>query len=506
MIRSFAWPLAYVVFFCLFSWHMGGDGSPDFRIYHFYNGYAAATGGRPQDIAPAAMQSFFYPGLDALYYRLIWALNNHPVRLEILLGLPYALAAWFVWRIGCEILPGDWPGRATLAGAASLFGVTGAAGFAAIGTTMSEVVPGLPMLAGLALWARHRQRPGCLVASGVLAGMTVGLKLTELPLFVGFFVAVVVGEMPRPAAALPTGLAFGAAGLVAALAVAGPWLLHNWQTYGNPIFPNFNDVFRSDLVVPGRWADDRFKPHGLWHILVYPAVWAFQDSHAAIELNMRDPRMLMDLVAVIALLAQRRANVVARLLALFSLVAYVLWEYQFSIYRYLTVLECLSGVLVFAALAAWVPRRFALPASLILVAFAGTAAATTDYPWWGRSVFAKHFVSVDLPPIPPDALVVLLDPAALSYTVPFLPASVTVVGANSNLVAPGAPGTLQKKIEHTIRTWNGPIWGLENSTNFPGSADTTLAYYGLRRETPCTEIATNIESPHGTACELRRLP
>jgi hypothetical protein len=46
----------------------GGDGSPDFLFYHRYIGYVEVTDGRPQDIAPAGMQGYFYPGLDALYF------------------------------------------------------------------------------------------------------------------------------------------------------------------------------------------------------------------------------------------------------------------------------------------------------------------------------------------------------------------------------------------------------------------------------------------------------
>ncbi len=310
----------YVLFFGLFSCYKGGDGSPDFLYYHLYNGYVAVTGGRPQDIAAAGMQSYFYPGLDALYYRLFEALNDHPLILEFLLGLPYALAAWLVWRIGCKVLPDDWPGREALAGAFALFGMTGAAGFATIGTTMSEVVPSLPMLAALAIWVEHRRNWRWLGAVGALAGLSVALKLTLLPSFVALLVVVALAEVRRPIAALRAALMFGGTGLVAALVVAGPWLLHNWQLTGNPIFPNFNDVFRSDLVDHGRWSDDRFKPHGFWRVLFYPAVWAFHPSNAAIELNTRDPRILMALVAAVALVVRRGANTAARLLALFVLV------------------------------------------------------------------------------------------------------------------------------------------------------------------------------------------
>ena len=506
MKRRFAWPIGYILFFGLFSCSKGGDGTPDFLFYHRYNGYVIVTGGRPQDIAAAGMQSYFYPGLDALYYRLFAALNDHPLILEFLLGLPYALAAWMVWRIGRKVLPDDWPGREALAGAFALFGMTGAAGFATIGTTMSEVVPSLPMLAALAIWVEHRGNWRWLGAVGALAGLSVALKLTLLPSFVALLVVVALADVRRPIAALRAALMFGGAGLVAALVVAGPWLLHNWQLTGNPIFPNFNDVFRSDLVDHGRWSDDRFKPHGFWRVLFYPAVWAFHPSNAAIELNTQDPRILLALVAAVALMVRRGANTAGRLLALFMLLAYVLWEYQFSILRYLTVQEALSGVLVLAAVAAWVPRRFAMPAGIALVVIAGTAAATTRYPWWGRASRADQAIVMHVPSIPQDALVLLLDPWPYAYMVPSLPPSVTVIGTNGNLVRPGVNGTLQQKIEQTVRDWKGPIWGFESSQSFPGSADKILAHYQLQRETPCADITSNVDASPHTACQLQRLP
>ena len=439
-------------------------------------------------------------------YRLFAALNDHPLILEFLLGMPYALAAWLVWRIGCKVLPDDWPGGEALAGAFALFGITGAAGFATIGTTMSEVVPSLPMLAALAVWVVHRRDWRWLAAVGALAGLSVALKLTLLPSFIGLFVVVALAEARQPMAALRAVLMFAGMGLVAALVVAGPWLLHNWQTTGNPTFPFFNDIFRSDLVDPGRWSDDRFKPHGFWRVLLYPAVWAFHPSNAAIELNTQDPRMLMALLAAVALVVRRGANTAARLLALFVLLAYALWEYQFSILRYLAVQEALSGVLVLAAVAAWVPRRFALPAGIALVVIAGTAAATTRYPWWAHASRADQAIVVHVPSIPPDALVLLLDPWPYSYLVPALPASVSVVGTNSNLVRPGANGTLQRTIEQTVRDWKGPIWGFESRDKYPGAADKILAHYQLRREPPCADITSNVDASTGTACQLRRVP
>ena len=97
----------------------------------------------------------------------------------------------------CRPAP-DWPLRTPLAAAAALFGVTGAAGFATIGTTMSDIVPGLPVLVALCVLLPRADTNARLRAlgAGVLCGLSVGLKLTTAPLFAGAFAAIVAGELP----------------------------------------------------------------------------------------------------------------------------------------------------------------------------------------------------------------------------------------------------------------------------------------------------------------------
>jgi hypothetical protein len=162
-------------------------------------------------------------------------------------------------------------------------------------------------------------------------------------------------------------------------------------------------VFRSDLVDHGRWSDDRFKPHGFWRVLFYPAVWAFHRSNAAIELNARPP-------GADGAGGGGRAGGSAwrehggaavgcvRAVGLYAVGVSVL------ILRYLTVQEALSGVLVLAAVAAWVLRRVALPAGIALVVITGIAAVTTRYPWWARASRADQAIVMHVRSIPPDAL------------------------------------------------------------------------------------------------------
>ena len=119
--------------------------------------------------------------------------------------------------------------------------------------------------------------------------------------------------------------------------------------------------------------------------------------------------------------------------------------------------------------------------------------ATTEYPWWSRAQRGSQAVSVSLPPIEPDAMVLFLNSYAYSYLVPFMPVTARAVGVNSNLVRPGSPGKLQGEIARAIRDHKGPLWGMEYPEAFPGIADASLATYALRREGDCTLLDTNIE-------------
>lgn len=526
-VAQLLWPAGFALFFCWFSWRIGGDGTPDFRAYHLYNGYALANGGRPQDIAAAQLQTYFFPGLDLLYWWLLRAFGTHPGTLHALLGLPYAGAAWAVMAIARTVLPPAWMLRTPLAAAAALLGTTGAAGFATIGSTMSDIVPDLPVLAALCLGLRGvdgpdmalRQRRLRAIAAGALCGLSVGLKLTAVPLFAGMLAAMILCHQQGWRAAAAEAALFAAAGSLVAAAVAGWWWGQTYAAFGNPVFPAFNDLFRSDLVDHGRWSDDRFRPRGWAMTLLYPAYWAFLPSHRAIELPMRDPRMLVALVSALAILVAKarvgrwrspdRSAPAAVFLATFFLASYAAWEIQFSIYRYLAVPEALCGALALAATALWAPRtslrgrRFA---TALLVLTGLLVVRLTDYPWWDRSLPSARVLDVELPEFAPDAMVIFLDPYAMSYTVPFMPASVRVIGANTNLVRPDIPSLLEQRIGAAIRAHQGPLWGMENGGEFPGAAEATLAHHGLVRAGPCVPIKTNVEPPRITACPLTRRP
>ena len=166
-----------------------------------------------------------------------------------------------------------WPNL--VSAAAAVFGLTGAATFPTLATTQSELVPGLAILIALARWLvledERRNTVSSALVTGGLAGVSVGLKLTEAPLFVGMAVAIALRFATGKRSALLEAFAFGLGGLIVFAALDGAWLWGNAKAYGNPIFPYMNNLFHSDLIALGSWTDGRFIPKTRsWRCFIRP--------------------------------------------------------------------------------------------------------------------------------------------------------------------------------------------------------------------------------------------
>lgn len=179
-----------------------------------------------------------------------------------------------------------------------------------------------------------------------------------------------------------------------------------------------------------------------------------------------------------------------------------------AIYRYLAIQESLSGVLMLAALRiAFGPRGKPLLLSGLFALAAVWTVRTTQYPWWDRAQRGPEAISVQLPPLEPDAMVFLLDSQPYAYLVPSMPISARAIGVNNNLVHPGASGRLWSMIEAAVRDHRGPLWGVEDPADDPGVADVSLSRLRLARDSECFPLITNTEAAQRIKiCKLRRAP
>ena len=501
----------------LLSVWLGPDASWDLRNYHLYDAFAALHKPGFLDLVPAQRQTFHPPMLDLPPLWLRFRLNHWPHLLDALLALPSAVAVMLAWCIGRLIQPADTPYARISLLLAILFGATGAAGLPTTGTSMSEMPAACFALAGLALLLAGRSAGKHRALLDLCAGLGFGIALALKPTLgslalAGLLAVLLCQSGPtlhrlRRMAPIALGIAIGA------LLIGGPWWWHLARLTGSPLFPYENQWFRSPLYPPASLADDRFLPRSELQALFYPFFWSLSPSQVASELSVRDPRLAVAFVAMIccgltAFLRSARpaGGRRAGLLLVFLATGFALWEVQFGVLRYLAPIELLSGLVVLEAVQplrhaqrSWAPM---LPPAILAMLLLGSASITI-YPDWGRAPLSATAASVQLPPLPPDAMVLLLTPDPMAYVAAFAPRTVRFVGVDNNLVHPGQDSALERRIEQAVRQHPGPLFGLEVPA--PGDPATgVLRFYALHRSGPCQPVRSSLEQDGLRICPLAR--
>src|SRR5215472_8436636 len=360
---EWAFLLAVVLGWSFFVVALGKDTSWDFRNYHWYIPYAFLNGRLGFDVAVAHQATYYNPLLDIPFY---W-LATH-TRSWLALGVLGAVQ-------GLNVIPLYILARETLAleekklaaGALALLGTSGALTVSLYGTTYYDNVMSVFVLSALALVVVKREtlRQGPLLTAaliagmaGVLCGMAVGLKLPEAPFALGFAAALLVlgGDVRHLATRLVAG---GIGGALGAMLFAAYWMLKMDHLTGNPLFPYFNEYFKSTLALAAPYRDLRFVPTHFWREVLFPILFSV-DWHVADDLGFQDIRVGIAYVLVIAstllwFLGRRAKTPLVEPDAVWPLFAfaaasYLMWLKIFAIYRHILLIEMLAPLLIVASL------------------------------------------------------------------------------------------------------------------------------------------------------------
>jgi hypothetical protein len=429
------------------------DANWDLRNYHLSNAWAYLHDRLSVDLFPAGTTTYFSPYIDLPYYFLSmrW-LPNAPGLVAFIMGLPFGALVFFVTAVAWiasldfDVAPRV---RALICLAGAGFGLSGVSVVSQIGTTTNEIQVGAIVLAGLCLLllagtpaagTQARRTGSLLLLSGLLFGVAAGLKMTAAVYAPGAGVAVLL----RPGA-LKTRIAgfsvFSLACMIAFLLVWGPWGLEIYRLTGNPVFPMFNDIFRSSWMAADAGRDLRFMPAGAVQAIFYPFYWitpnttvmelAFADARFAIALALAFAALLLGAAETVSAVVRKRkprgprraGNASGQLIAFF-LISYIVWEILFSILRYTAALESISGVVSVATIG-YISKSFPLPSlvkiggALVLAVFAGLTTKHTLYPNWGRVDFGPSVLHADVPELAKDATIIYADQPT-AFTAPFI--------------------------------------------------------------------------------------
>src|SRR5262249_48535525 len=144
--------------------------------------------------------------------------------------------------------------RIILIAAAVLIGISGAGLVSLLGTTTNDLINSIFVLAALLILLKTAARSDRralwrpFAAAGLVAGAGIGLKYTAACFIPGLLLVALIVSVRRRSVAAP--VAFGIAAGAAFLAIAGHHMLVLWSHFGNPFFPNLNQIFRSPYFEP----------------------------------------------------------------------------------------------------------------------------------------------------------------------------------------------------------------------------------------------------------------
>ena len=447
--KGLVWETLLVAILCFaafgaYSLSLGQDANWDQQNYHFYAGTFLHSR-LAQDFLASGYPSYLNQYPYALFRLLV--VNLPPRTVGFVLGGIHGLNCAAVYLLGRLLLRGMGRGAAVgLALASTAAGAVAPMFLSEVGTTFADILfSPVIVLALVAAYLGTQRERGYLVWAG-LAGLALGLaggmKLTNLGHLIGVVAAVIASgcgwRRSRIVAALVC------AGAIAGfLAVDGGRCWTMWREYGNPFFPFYNGVFRSEYFQTINFRDARGVPRSFVEALRYPLDWARGVSRTA-EASFRDARFaLLHVPLAFALFAwiyakiRRRSDgrrgteslldvCGRRFLTTFFLVSYAVWLSMFAVQRFTVALELLAGL---ALLALWdaCPLRVAGKISLFLVSSAVVICGVRPADW-GHLPWQTEWYGVRVPSgrLAGNATYVLLS-RPIGWLIPYFPSSARFV-------------------------------------------------------------------------------
>ena len=338
--------------------------------YHFYLGFAALNDRFGLDYFAAGTPSYINPYAYVPLYLLTRA-DVPAVVIATIFGAVHALILWLTYEITLLLIPTT--ARAERRSFALLAVVLAALNpmlLQSVGMTLVDVpLGGLVVASWLLMGISLKRGTVAWVAAGaLLAGLATGLKLSNAiyaPAALAMLAFFPGGWRRR----LQAAVVFGAACGLGFVAISAPWSARLWETFGNPLFPFLNDVFKSSDFTSAVIRYERFRPASLWEYLRRPfdLMSAFGRQHT--EARAPDMRyavlfvaMAVSSIPALRYFRSRRDSSGAqvssedeslRILLAFAIafvIAWGLWLATSANSRYFISMGCVAGALLAAIL------------------------------------------------------------------------------------------------------------------------------------------------------------
>jgi hypothetical protein len=483
---------------------MGQDANWDLRNYHYYNPYAFLTGRLSYDALPAQIANFYNPLFYIPYYYAITWLP--PKAVAFLLGLIQGFNFPLLYLISRRFLVlQNVPHSRALGFFIAMTGMIGAGNISEFGTMFSDNLLSLMILTSLWMILRHAElffspnrslQISLVLAAGTLAGLAFGLKQPTVMYAIGLCAAFFAFRLSFRQNFIQSFL-FGVGVLIGMAVTNGFWLVEMWKRFKNPLFPYFNDIFKSPMAFLWSYRDTSFLPQTTGEALLKVMCFVI-DPYEISEVPFTDFRLPILFILCLILLTRwvsarfrpdavpvkkMQHNLVCQsceqyFIAFFG-ISYLVWLKMFSIFRYALVLELLAPLGIWLAFY----RLFSSEKSrrIAVILCFGFILCTLNPADWGRVEWGDDYFGADLPHIKsPDQTIILMtgtDP--MSYLIPLFPPQIRFLRIQSyfNLYWKTKNG-YDHWMEEILTRHSGPLYVIYRSGDRVATSD-SLQSFGL---------------------------
>jgi hypothetical protein len=276
----------------VYNYFAGQDLNWDQINYHYYSGYLATNLERiREDFFAASIQGYLAPFSFLPFY--LFASSGLPaLAVSSLLVVVHAINVVLLWlvakNLSIDVLPST---RLLFNWFAVLIGTLSPIFLTQVGSSFNDVIVSIPVLAAFAVVTGRGTLASRSMISGLLAGVAISLKLTNLPFAVGLGAAIFLHSKANGfRGMLHQSLLFSLSVVGGFLLIAGVWVGLLWREFGNPFFPFFNKFFQSPDYALENIRHYRYLPADLTDALSVPFRMALPDADVYTETFSPDSR------------------------------------------------------------------------------------------------------------------------------------------------------------------------------------------------------------------------
>jgi hypothetical protein len=396
----------------LANYLLGKDVAWDMLNYHLYAGFSAINDRFAQDYFAAGAPSYFNPYAYVPFYALV-SIGLPALVISSLLAAAHSIILWLTYELAVAVAPFA-DGRMKI-----IFSVCAVAlAFAnpiliqEVGSSFADITTAELVLAGWLLLADAVRAPRTarVTCAALLLGAATALKLTNsvhaiAAMAILLFLPLSLRDRVRQGVGYLICLGFGFA------LVAAPWSYRLERTFGNPVFPLMNGIFRSPEFTTEPLRHFRYIPANLMEALWRP--FAMVDPVRLVQEELSAPDLRYAVLAVLigwlllrwlwtrftrsSMASTIPAGAAARILAALGSALsadWVMWLAGSGNGRYFLPMACIAAVVVIALLfrifATWAKVRNYILVALFSVQAVqlsmGAQLRWNSVPWNGQWV------------------------------------------------------------------------------------------------------------------------